>query len=473
VIRLSTPVAALAVVAATIVVTFGVIKLADAMDDAAPPANGARVSRDAATPTRFSHTLGTTPSPTRTALPPVAREIPSATPSVATLPPLPQGWPQTLELGVADGLGGAAAMQAGPPYRFRYQYLAGGSGTGNGWTSWEPDGAFVSTYTAESARYGITPVFTYYMALQSAPNAGVGGGLANLQDVQAMRAYYTDLKLFFERAGASPATTVVLHVEPDLWGFLQQGAPSADGSSVRVQVGETGADGVAGLPDTGAGFAQAFVRLRDLYAPNVVLAYHLSIWGTGTDLTYTDASPARVDALADLAATFYDSLAAPFDLVFAEFSDRDAGFKEAVYHDGGASWWDETDFERNVQFLARFVQKTQKRVVMWQIPLGNTKMRAMDNTHNHYQDNRVEWLLGDASRAHLDQYRRAGVIALLFGRGADGATCSCDANNDGITNPPPINGNSVESLSDADDGGFFHQRAGAYYAAGPVSLVEH
>ena len=29
-----------------------------------------------------------------------------------------------------------------------------------------------------------------------------------------------------------------------------------------------------------------------------------------------------------------------FDLLFAEFSDRDAGFKQHVYGDGGASWWD-------------------------------------------------------------------------------------------------------------------------------------
>ena len=37
---------------------------------------------------------------------------------------------------------------------------------------------------------------------------------------------------------------------------------------------------------------------------------------------------------------------------------------------------------------------------MWQIPLGNTKMRAQNNTWGHYQDNRPEWLLDDAvSRA--------------------------------------------------------------------------
>ena len=36
-----------------------------------------------------------------------------------------------------------------------------------------------------------------------------------------MTAYYNDLKLFFRKAGAFPGRMVVLHVEPDLWGFIQ------------------------------------------------------------------------------------------------------------------------------------------------------------------------------------------------------------------------------------------------------------
>ncbi|MDE3097711.1 MAG: hypothetical protein KGK07_17125, partial [Chloroflexota bacterium] len=58
----------------------------------------------------------------------------------------------------------------------------------------------------------------------------------------------------------------------------------------------------------------------------------------------------------------------------------------------------------------------------------------------------------------------------LFGRGADGATCACDAAGDGITNPAPINGNTGVSLSADDDGGFFRQKAAAYYAAGAMPL---
>jgi hypothetical protein len=392
----------------------------------------------------------------------------------AALPPVPSGWPSTLQLGLADGTGGAAAMKAVAPYGFRYQYLAGGVRTAGNWSTWNPDGQFVSNYVQESAQQDITPVFTYYMLYQSAPGNIQPESDAiwtNLQDPATMRAYYDTLKLFFQRAAASPDTTVVLHVEPDAWGYLQQRATGDDAATVPVNVAASGMPELAGLPDTLTGFAQALGVLRDAYGRNVLLGYHLSVWGTGNDIVYTNPPDATVDALATRAGRFFTSLDGPFDLAFGEFSDRDSGFKQDKYGDKGASWWDAGDFARHLRFLARFVEVSQKRVVLWQIPQGNTRMRAMNNTWNHYQDNRVEWLLDDPDRVHLAAYADAGVIGLLFGRGADGSTCSCDANKDGVTDPSPINGNTRLSLNADDDGGYFRERAQAYYADGPLSLA--
>jgi hypothetical protein len=286
-----------------------------------------------------------------------------------------------------------------------------------------------------------------------------------------MRAYYADLKLFLRRAGAFPGHLIVLHVEPDLWGYLQRRSVHDDVTLLPVKVAATGLPELAGLPNTASGFARAIVRLRDLYAPNVRLAYHLSIWGTGEDIAYTDPPGAHVDALSIRAGSFFRSLGARFDLAFGEFSDRDAGFKEHVYGDGGAAWWDAGDFARHARFLRRFAGITGLRVVLWQIPLGNTRMRAVDNTWRHYQDNRVEWLLDDPTRRRLGAYVQAGVIGLLFGRGGDGATCACDAARDGVTNPAPINGNTGVSGSADDDGGFFRRKVTSYYAAGAITLA--
>jgi hypothetical protein len=389
------------------------------------------------------------------------------------LPPLPAGWPTRLELGVADGPGGAAGLASETGWGFRYQYLSGGVDTGAGWAGWLPpgDGAFVSAYIAESRDAGIIPVFSYYVLRQSPPGNALAedvGDLLNLATVTTMRAYYEDLRLFFQRAGEFPDLLVVLHLEPDLWGYIHRAAIDDDAASVPAAVATTGLAELAGLPDTATGFARAIARLRDRYAPNVQLAYSLSVWGTSSDIASSDPPDPVVDALAIRAANYYGSLDGGFDLIFAEFTDRDAGYAEHVGGDGGASWWDAGDFARMARYLGGVVQATGRRVVMWQIPLGNTRMRAMNNTSGHYQDNRVEWFLDDASRDHLKAYLQAGVIAFLFGNALPGTTCACDATGDGTTDPPPINGNTGLSLSADDDGGFFRARAKAYYQAGAL-----
>lgn len=396
------------------------------------------------------------------------------TPAAEAAGTLPSGWPSTLQIGMADTPGGAAALKSVAPFAFRYQYLAGGVNTGSGWATWNSGGQFVTYYIQDSVANGITPVFTYYMIRQSAPGNGQGeadGVSNNLNNAATMSAYWNDLKLFFQRAGAFPNNRVVFHVEPDMWAYVQQKATGDNAATVPAKVGSSGMADVAGLPDNMAGFARAIVKLRDQYAPNVALGYHMSIWGTGVDIQLSKTNDATTDALATRAGNFFNSLGANFDLAFAEFSDRDAAFKQIQYGDNGASWYTASDFARQARMLKTFSNVAQKRIVLWQIPLGNTKMRALNNSWNHYQDNRVEWLLDDASRVNLQAFVDAGVVAFLFGRGADGATCACDANGDGVTNPQPIAGNSLTSLNSDDDGGFFKQKAAAYYAAGAMPLT--
>ena len=392
----------------------------------------------------------------------------------ASLPALPSGWPSTLQLGMSDGPGGATAMKATTSFGFRYQYLAGGVNTGNGWANWNSNGAFATYYIQDSVANTITPVFTYYMIRQSNPGASMGesqGVLTNLQNSSTMSAYWNDLKLFFQKAGAFPNNLVVLQVEPDMWGYVQAAASGDNATSVSASVASSGLSELSGLPNNMSGFARAVVKLRDLYAPNVKLGYHLSYWGTGTDPLYSKPSDSTIDQLAGRSAAFYNSLAANFDVSFAEFSDRDSAFYQYQYGNPN-TWWTAADFARNVRYLSDFSSATGKRIVMWQIPLGNTKMLAMNNTWGHYQDNRPEWLLDDGAgaRVNLQAYVNAGVVAFLFGGGAGGTTCACDADGDGVTNPAPINGNTGVSLSADDDGGYFRAKAKAYYQAGAMSL---
>ena len=207
----------------------------------------------------------------------------------------------------------AAPRRSGPrpTFTFRYQYLAGGVNTGNGWSTWNTNGQFVTWYVEDSADHGMTPVFPYYMLLQSNPSTGGQregeGPLEPREHRPRWPPYYADLRLFFQRAAGS--TTVVLHVEPDLWGYIEQASTGDDATTIPASVASSGDATLAGLPNNAAGFAQAVVRLRDLYAPNVLLAYHLSVWGTNCRHRATRTAPnAQVDELAGRAADFYGSL---------------------------------------------------------------------------------------------------------------------------------------------------------------------
>lgn len=326
----------------------------------------------------------------------------------------------TLALGLASQPGTAAHVEA-QHATWRYQYLAGGVNTGHGWSTWNPDGAFVSKYVRESRAHGLTPVLTYYQLLQS-HGAGDGQGeaakdLANLKDNALMKAYYDDLALALRRAGeAAGGRTVVLHVEPDLWGYVEQ--RDGDPSRVPAAVASTGDARLAGLPDTAAGFAQAIVRLRDAVAPQVRLGYHMSTWGTGVDPVLQDPSLGEVDRLAARSAAFYQGLGARFDLVFSDPSDRDDGFDAKVNGDHGAGRWTTGDYRRDARWLAGMHRATGRPIVMWQIPLGNAKL---PNTWKRYRDTHVERLLGADPRWRR-AYRDAGVVAFLFGGGADGTT---------------------------------------------------
>jgi len=388
--------------------------------------------------------------------------------SGSRLPPIPAGLPDGLQLGMSNGIDGAAAMKATAPFGYRYQYLAGG--LDEGWANWSADGAFATEYIKESVDSGMTPVFTYYMLQQSVKDGGAEGAriARALDDASLMRAYFADLALLFRRSAEFSTTTVVVQVEPDLWGFMHQRSDNDDARTVRARVG--GVEGLDDLPATLAGFAQAIVRLRDELAPNVLLGYHVSTWGTGNDFLYDDPSNEKVESIAGREATFYRSLGADFDLIFAEFADRDAGFKADQNDDRGASWFTDDDFDRHLLFLERLGEQTGRRLVLWQIPYGNTRMRTLNNTWNHYQDNRVEKLLDEPSRTLLERYADVGVVALLFGRGADGATDASDAAGDGVTNPPPVDGNDETSSSADDDGGFFRSVARAYYQQGALPL---
>ena len=433
-------------------------------------------------------------------------------PPVSSTPPgaRPAGLPPRLGIGLAaspDDLQPAPSgwvASSGVPFDYVYQYLAGGVNTGDGWQTWDPDAEFPLQYAQLARARGAVPVLTYYMLLQSAGPCSACGeaqqDLTNLNTPSVMAAYYQDFTTLLERLGTATVGgipgaggTVIVHVEPDLSGYAEQAVldPAAscyayctgtgnDPNLLRASVASSGDPDVAGYPDTWRGFNLALLHLRDRYAPNVELAFHVSDWATGRDIGSDPDPTLSGAATGDLAGAFAAASGvstAPagtstYDLVFNDVANRDAGYAKYVLHQPDA-FWDQRnvtvpDFTRWEQYLGAVTATTGRRAVVWQVPLGNQWSQSEDNTVGHYQDNKAEYFL-----EHPGELAAIGVVAVLFGQATAGSTTNTDAEHDGITNPPSfcttdgLSSGTVcnthpATVSD-DDGGYLRAAAAQYY----------
>jgi hypothetical protein len=378
---------------------------------------------------------------------------------------VPPGLSANFELGVANfdtSWGGFSTAAFG----FRSQYLSGGVNTGSGWTTWNsPPGQFASLYITASG--AMISVFDYYQLRGSAPNVGSENPDPKLQNPDTMTAYYTEFKLLVQKCAAS-GKIVILHVEPDFWGFCES-VHGPNPETIPVCVANTGFPEAVGLNDNLCGFAQLLVKIRDTYEPQlpgtphkVLIAPHASHWGSGADLIKNKVDPATQ---ANAIGGYFTKLGATFDLLFHDPADRDAGYN--AQFDGGASWWAAGDFDRYRQYLGDMKSVTGLRNILWQVPIGNTKTATCNNTNWHFQDNRVEFWLDDTPHANVGTFATAGVIAILWGAPQGGCTHYDDSANDGKTP-------AAEATTD-DDGGYLRTRAAAYYSTtspnpGPIPL---
>ena len=378
-----------------------------------------------------------------------------------------QTWPpEHLDIGMSEPNSDPPALfQVPSGTRYRQQYLSGGANYG--WTTWNQNGDFAKFYIEGTVALGKTPIFTYYNICQSGHGGGGNGNHPcysdeqstiknNLADAGTMRAYWDDLKLFYEKAAEFPNQTVILHVEPDMWGHTQLLASNDDANQYpnSVMVSGSGHPDLAGMPNTIPGFAQALFKLRETAgANNVLIAYHVSSWGVRDDFVYSNPDSTKLISLSNQSVAYYQSLGQTFDLTFFEMRDRDAGYYQFIRNLPDA-WWQSNDFENHINWINNYTTITGQDVMIWQIPYGNTKRPIMDNTWNHYQDNLVETLLGESDYQTLNRYKDAGVVALIFGQGAGGTTCPCDIDNDG----------------QVDDGGYFYEVASNYINNNLISL---
>jgi hypothetical protein len=363
------------------------------------------------------------------------------------------------------------------PWNYRYQYL------NPRWESWNsPSGSFVLNY----AKQGYIPIFTWYVIGGSSwgnPYSALFTS-SGLQSASNMNGVFTSFVLALKNAATSGVSPIIFHIEPDLWGFMEQ-YYGDDATRVPVSVGSSAYAAVANFANNAAGFAQALVSLRNTYAPGVILAWHASDWGpdNGFDPTLTTyPSYNTPQVTGQRVATFYKSFGASFDMIFHDPSDADSAYKVLVRKQSSrTAWWTNTAFSNYLSYVGAVYSGTGLQSMLWQVPSGNTLYQRVNNKTNHYQDNRPQYFLQAGNRyQNISNFVGQGVIGLLFGFG-HGTTDYMDDANDGITNPPAICGNPFCSSTDTttwntttatvadDDGGFLRSAATAYYAAGPIA----
>jgi hypothetical protein len=399
---------------------------------------------------------------------------------------VPTGLPSHFSFGLMDGPGGAANLASmrtnnGTSWDYRYQYLAAGVNTGNGWANWNtPSGAFATYYMQESDSHGIMPSFVYYQLLQSnGPSGGseTNNDLAHLNSASTMKAYYADWALLMQKIGAFGKPTLVV-VEPDLWGFMEQNAISRgshSAASVPASVASSGYADAQGYANNAQGFAWALLHIRDKYAKNAILALHSSSWGTGIDIASNTSSSLNAASIGSTEAQFLNTAGLVGNP--SGVSTWDAVSQDIADHDSGQSgnWWDPTNktypnFNRYLQFASAVSSGTSRRILMWQVPVGNQYFDTENNSTGHTQDNKAQYIIG-----HIADFANAGIIGVLFGPG-NGGTIATDGRRDGMTNPAPIStyqcnqcNNHTSQYAD-DDGGYLRIYLGQYYKNGGYNL---
>ncbi|WP_437878447.1 hypothetical protein [Sorangium sp. So ce513] len=230
---------------------------------------------------------------------------------------------------------------------------------------------------------GAMPVFTFYQLLQIGQRAGVTGSEPEvvrkvLQDRERMREYFEGF-VFLLQTSAMADVPVLVHVEPDSWGFMMWAMGvegNADATSVPVAVASSGHPDVAGFPDHAGGLGQALVKLRDQYAPSVRLGWH--------------ASNFRVGQRPEVVTGFYSSMGA-WDVLIGE--NFHLNVDDAVWWEP----WDDALLQANLSWLEAVTSSAGVPLLTWQERIGTTDLHLFE---------------GD--KAMLERFAAAGLGGVMF-----------------------------------------------------------
>lgn len=285
------------------------------------------------------------------------------------------------------------------------------------WGCWQDlsraPGDYVRGFVARARTRSQLPFISYYQQwLGSGLNEGAQQ-LTALNDVNFMRRYLNDWRYALQQVGSERA---LLHIEPDLWGYLQFNS-NGDPRSVPAQVATANATDCASFENNAAGMGRCMIAMARKYAPNAKVGLHASPWATRTDVYLNTNASFDVAGEARKVAEFLLRLgAADTDFVVVEASDRDAGWYQAR---GQNTWWDATNatrpnFHQAFAWARAISEHLNKPNFWWQLPVGNERL---SNSGRSWRDNRVDYFF-----SHTAELAAAHSVGFAFGAGHDETT---------------------------------------------------
>lgn len=295
-------------------------------------------------------------------------------------------------------------VNSGVPWQYDYQYVTY-DWYQNGW-----GGDFVGRFSRQAWSKGYVPVVSAYFILGTPTACGEAAAcyIQKLQNPASVSAYLAAITEAARQAkGDKP---VIMQIDPDFFGFMQQISNDSANRPAGVKADDPNSFIVAlndpNYPNTFAGFGRKIVDTIHSTAPNVLVGLHASTWATNQDPNNVTAQE-TIQIAKRIAGFLGASGGNQADLLFVEWSDRDAGSSLRP-------WWDDTNRQlprpsRAILWENALSAASGKRLILWQVPCGNM---SLNNTTNHYQDNRVAYAF-----RHPRDLVDTGVIAVLFGGG--------------------------------------------------------
>jgi hypothetical protein len=323
----------------------------------------------------------------------------------------------------------ATALSA--PFDVRYVYLAGGSlgdtpctscsaCSSDWWGCWQgtrqPPGRYVTDLidsceaaTGRGAARAQIPAFTYYQFLHASGASEGDGEVSAFNDATVLGKYLNDFRFLLQTIDARVA---LVHIEPDLWGYVRN--RSGDPATVLAKVREANPTDCPDAQPSAAGLATCMIAMTRRYAPNAKVGLHVSPW-TGMNNTNTRFNVANE---ARSAGTFMTALGANNgDYLVTDPSDRDAAYYESINQPN--RWWDDTNtklpnFHQAFAWTKGVTEQAGLPMIQWQVPVGNM---SLDDSADHWRDNRLDYFF-----AHMDEVAASHTVMLLFGAGMGGMT---------------------------------------------------